>query len=88
MLNDLLYYYFIFALSAAIFSYFKHYKRVQKLLEDEGHLEHPLLVKPIVGGLVWAAAAFVFAPVLLRPLLMDSHSERFITHSYEATIAE
>ena len=86
-MSEILFYYFIFALSATITSILVHFIPIFKLAKA-GTVNSIVYTHTSLSLIVWSVMYFIASPIMIRTLLFDNVKNDFITQTYQATIAD
>lgn len=84
---EILFFYFIFALTSTIHSILVHFIPLVKLAK-EGEQPSVFESHTSLSLIIWSVLYFLASPILIRTLLVDSVKNNFITQTYQATIAD
>jgi hypothetical protein len=82
---EFLYYYVLFSLTTAIYSWFAVFRPVKfKLLEQD--VDHLYIKRPLISSLVFLAFTCILSPVFFIIVLSDNVKEAMIEGMYEGSL--
>ena len=88
MIEDIVYYYVILAISGGVLSVIVHFMPIVNQLEFLGHNDHQFVRRKLFTGVVWFVMATLTILFIAKALLLDKYKKAFIDQSLKSACEE